>query len=164
MVPSHLMTAYHWNYRPQIPRRPEWFKEWPGGNRIAVTINVMHEWESRPRSNTARKGSMTDAGYLDFLGLSMRQYGANFGFSRLLDVFDRCGVTATVITSGLMAELFPESLREARERGHEVATAGPPLPSISVPFSIATTPLCANTSAAAKGAMASQLARRKPLF
>lgn len=121
MVPSHLMTAYHWNYRPQIPRRPEWFKEWPGGNRIAVTINVMHEWESRPRSNTARKGSMTDAGYLDFLGLSMRQYGANFGFSRLLDVFDRCGVTATVITSGLMAELFPESLREARERGHEVA-------------------------------------------
>ena len=49
MVPDDLRTAYHWNYRPQTPRRPAWFTEWPGGNRIAVTINVMHEWESRPR-------------------------------------------------------------------------------------------------------------------
>ncbi|MDP2603039.1 MAG: polysaccharide deacetylase family protein [Deltaproteobacteria bacterium] len=123
MVPENLRTAYQWNYRPQTPRRPAWFTEWPGGNRIAVTINVMHEWESRPRAGTARKGPMTTGNQvLDFLGLGAREYGANFGFTRLLDVFDRCGVKATVFASGLTAELYPESLKEARLRGHEVAS------------------------------------------
>jgi peptidoglycan/xylan/chitin deacetylase (PgdA/CDA1 family) len=58
---------------------------------------------------------------LDFLGLSARQYGANFGFWRLLDVLDKFDVKATVITSGLMADLFPNTLKEAVQRGHEVA-------------------------------------------
>lgn len=126
MVRLDLASAYHWNYRPQSPRRPDWFTQWPGGNRIAVTINIMHEWASVPTSRAVRKTSMrpmppgTD--WTDFLGLGPREYGANFGFWRLLEVLDKCGVKATVITSGLMAEIFPETLKEARQRGHEVAS------------------------------------------
>src|SRR3970282_1985025 len=118
MVPENFRTAYQWNYRPQSPRRPEWFTEWPGGNRIAVTINVMHEWEASTRASTASKSPL-DSGNtaLDFLGLGAREYGANFGLARLLEVFDRCGVKATVFASGLTAELFPESLKEVRRRG-----------------------------------------------
>ncbi len=120
---SDLKNAYQWNYRPQFPQRPDWFTEWPGGNRIAVTINIMHEWESAPRSNTSGKRPMSSGTtVLDFLGLSARQYGANFGFQRLLDVMDKYDVKATVITSGLMAELFPDTLKEAIRRGHEVAS------------------------------------------
>ena len=52
----------------------------------------------------------------------VREYGANFGIWRLLDVLDKHGVKATVITSGLMAELFPETIVEAKRRGHEIAT------------------------------------------
>ena len=45
----------------------------------------------------------------DFMALGAREYGANFGiWGRLLDVLDKHGVKATVITSGLMAELFPK--------------------------------------------------------
>lgn len=122
MMLSDLKNAYHWNYRPQSPRRPDWFTQWPGGNRVAVTINIMHEWESAPRPHTARKRPMSPgATCLDFLGLTARQYGATFGFSRLLDVLDRFEVKATVFASGLMAELFPETLKEAVRRGHEVA-------------------------------------------
>jgi peptidoglycan/xylan/chitin deacetylase (PgdA/CDA1 family) len=121
MVPSNLATAYQWNYRPQTPRRPEWFTQWPGGNRIAVTINIMHEWESQPAWKTLRK-KPAGADCIDFLSLNNRQYGANFGFSRLLDVLDRCGVKATVLCSGLMAEFFPETVKEAIKRGHEVAS------------------------------------------
>jgi peptidoglycan/xylan/chitin deacetylase (PgdA/CDA1 family) len=58
----------------------------------------------------------------DFMAMTAREYGANFGFERVLDVLDKHGVKATVMSSGLTAELFPESLREARKRGHEVAT------------------------------------------
>jgi peptidoglycan/xylan/chitin deacetylase (PgdA/CDA1 family) len=42
----------------------------------------------------------------------------------LLDVLDHHGVKATVLTSGLIGELFPDSVRAARERGHEVASHG----------------------------------------
>ena len=121
-MPGELFRRYHWNYRPQSPQRPAWFARWPDGNRIAVTINIMHEWESIPRSNTIRKRAMpSGTEYIDFLALGAREYGANFGFRRLLDVLDKVRVKATVLTSGLMAELFPETLKEAVLRGHEVA-------------------------------------------
>ena len=93
MVPTDLLRSYQWNYRPQSPRRPDWFTEWPGGNRIAVTINIMHEWESLPRSNSIQKRPMNaSASVIDFLALGAREYGANFGFPRLLDVLDKFNV------------------------------------------------------------------------
>jgi peptidoglycan/xylan/chitin deacetylase (PgdA/CDA1 family) len=59
--------------------------------------------------------------YLDFLALGAREYGANFGFQRLLNILDKFDVKATVFTSGLMAALFPDTLKEAVQRGHEIA-------------------------------------------
>ena len=53
----------------------------------------------------------------DFMALGAREYGANFGIWRLLDVLDKHGVKATVITSGMMAELFPETSWKRREEG-----------------------------------------------
>lgn len=58
----------------------------------------------------------------DFLALGGQEYGARYGIWRLLDVLDRHQIKATVITSGLVDELFPESVREVASRGHEVAT------------------------------------------
>jgi peptidoglycan/xylan/chitin deacetylase (PgdA/CDA1 family) len=124
MVSPDLVKAYQWNYRPQTPKRPSWFKEWPGGARIAVTINIMNEWESKPGPHTMGKRPMPRDTYYtdDFLGLTAREYGVNFGIWRLLDILDKHGVKATVITSGLTAELFPDSVKEALRRGHEVAS------------------------------------------
>ena len=122
MLNIDLPRLYQWDYRPQTPHRPEWFKAWPGGNRIAITVNIMHEWESVPRSNTIRKRPIVSAwDPIDFLALGAREYGANFGFRRLLDMLDTVQVKATVLTSGLMAQFFPETLKEAVQRGHEVA-------------------------------------------
>lgn len=122
MIPDDLQKRYQWNYRPQSPQWPEWFTEWPDANRLAVTIYVMHEWESVPRSASIHKRPMSPgAEVIDFLALGAREYGANFGFHRLLDVLDRFNLKATVLTSGLMAELFPATLKEAEARGHEIA-------------------------------------------
>ncbi len=119
---SDLAAAYHWNYLPRSPRRPEWFTHWPGGNRLAVSISVMHEWESSPGSFTVKKRPLAKGlDRIDFLALGAREYGVNFGLPRLLDVLDRCEVKATILSSGLTAKLFPETLAEVRKRGHEIA-------------------------------------------
>jgi len=122
MTLPDFAEAYQWHYRPQHPRRPEWFTEWPGGARMAVMLIMLHEWESVPAiARPMPKGAHHT---FDFLALGGREYGARFGVWRLLDVLDRHHVKATVVTSGLVAELFPESVREVKTRGHEVATHG----------------------------------------
>ena len=117
-----FVEAYQWNYRPQHPRRPEWFKEWPGGARMAVMLILLHEWESVPAPGRPMPSGAHHT--FDYLALGAREYGARSGIWRLLDVLDRHDVKATVIASGLVAELFPESVREVRARGHELATHG----------------------------------------
>jgi peptidoglycan/xylan/chitin deacetylase (PgdA/CDA1 family) len=122
MAYPDFVHAYQWNYRPQNPRRPDWFKEWPGGARMAVMLILLHEWESVP---APIRPMPKDAHHtFDFLALGTREYGARSGVYRLLDVLARRKVKATVITSGLVAELFPESVREVRARGQELATHG----------------------------------------
>jgi peptidoglycan/xylan/chitin deacetylase (PgdA/CDA1 family) len=122
MAYPDFVEAYQWNFRPQNPTRPEWFKEWPGGARMAVMLILLHEWMSVPEiARPMPKGSHYP---FDSLALGGREYGARFGVWRLLDVLDRHHIKATVVTSGLVAELFPESVREVQKRGHEVATHG----------------------------------------
>ena len=117
-----FVESYQWNYRPQHPRRPDWFKEWPGGARMAVILILLHEWESVP----APARPMPKAAHytFDYLALGAREYGARFGIWRLLDVLDRHNIKATVVTSGLVAELFPDSVREVTKRKQELATHG----------------------------------------
>ncbi len=108
-----FVGAYQWNYRPQHPGRPDWFTEWPGGARMAVMLILLHEWESVPAPT--RPMPKDSHHTFDYLALGAREYGARFGIYRLLDVLDRHNVKATVIASGLVAELFPGE----RARGHE---------------------------------------------
>ena len=122
MALPDFVEVYQWNYRPQHPRRPEWFTEWAGGARMAVMLILLHEWESVP--SIARPMPKGAHHIFDYLALGAREYGARFGIWRLLDVLDRHHIKATVITSGLVAELFPESVREVKTRGHELGTHG----------------------------------------
>ena len=45
-------------------------------------------------------------------------------FRRLLDIFDEAGARVTCFFLGWVAEKFPHLVREAHERGHEVASHG----------------------------------------
>ena len=82
----------------------------------------MHEWASAPRP-TGRWAS-SSGGLLqhDYNSLSGREYGFKAGVGQLMDVLTRHGVNATVMVSGLSAELWPESVRSLKARGHEIAT------------------------------------------
>jgi len=56
--------------------------------------------------------------------LSMGQYGIKRGLGRVLDAFDRFGVTATFFIPGRIAELYPATVRVIAGRGHEIAHHG----------------------------------------
>ena len=52
------------------------------------------------------------------------EYVLNQGMPRLLDLYDRYGVKATFFFTGHIAKLYPEMVKMAYERGHEVGSHG----------------------------------------
>ncbi|MBI2918971.1 MAG: polysaccharide deacetylase family protein [Chloroflexi bacterium] len=123
---QYALDWYQWDYRPKDVRRPGWFIQWPGGAQLAVTIKIMLEWESLPRPGvTGGRGMPAGSHHKeDYLALSIREYGFKAGVWRLMDMLDRQGVKATVMMSGLSAELWPDTAREIKRQGHEIATHG----------------------------------------
>jgi len=120
-MPDSFADIYQWNLRPQNPARPDWFRSWPNGARMAVQVIVLHEWETVPW-HRSRPMPATAHHKFDYMSLGAREYGARHGIWRLLDVLDKHNVKSTVLASGLIAELFPESVRAAKDRGHEIAS------------------------------------------
>jgi peptidoglycan/xylan/chitin deacetylase (PgdA/CDA1 family) len=49
------------------------------------------------------------------------EFGGRVGIWRLIELFDRHDVKATIFTPGRICELYPEPLRVAHEGGHEIA-------------------------------------------
>src|SRR5262245_18091790 len=87
---------------------------------MAFQVIVLHEWET-DRRHRSRPMPANSHYKFDFLSLGGREYGARHGIWRLLDVLERHDIRATVLTNGIVAELFPETVRSAVERGHEIA-------------------------------------------
>ena len=52
------------------------------------------------------------------------EYVLNQGMPRLLDLYDKYGVRATFFYTGYIAQLYPDVVRMAHERGHEVGSHG----------------------------------------
>ena len=52
------------------------------------------------------------------------EYVLNQGMPRLLDLYDKYGVKATFFYTGHIATLYPEVVKMAHERGHEVGSHG----------------------------------------
>lgn len=51
-------------------------------------------------------------------------FGAKVGVERIFVLFERYGLKATFAVPAIMAEIYPEMVREMIERGHEVAAHG----------------------------------------
>src|SRR5262249_5084268 len=98
---------------------PSWL--WPKKKRIAVVFNVCLEaWSDGKAPGISPMGNPLPAGVLDNMAISWAQYGAKRGIYRLLDGFARYGVKASVMTSAVLAERFPEAVKAVGDAGHEV--------------------------------------------
>ncbi|MFQ5929955.1 MAG: polysaccharide deacetylase family protein [Acidobacteriota bacterium] len=103
--------------------------QWPNGNVLAVCPIVA--WETWPDDlGTRESNQMTNRPPLppnarykrDMWVVHDHEYAEEEGIWRLLDLFDRVGIKATFVISGRTVERFPEIVRDAQRRGHEMAS------------------------------------------
>jgi peptidoglycan-N-acetylglucosamine deacetylase len=87
--------------------------EWPDGAPCALVVTVDLSPACGPDGITPKELAAEDT-----------EYGMHVGIARLLAAFDRFGVTATFATPAIVAETWPQRLREIIARGHEIAAHG----------------------------------------
>ena len=109
------------------PRAP-----WPDGARIALSLVLNYEEGSEqaiPDGDPRGEGlgeyaRAQEEGQRDLAMESMFEYGSRVGVWRLLDIFDRHGVPATVFACAMAVERNPEVASYLRDAEHEVCCHG----------------------------------------
>ena len=98
---------------------------WPRDRRVAVVFNLAWEmWSPGATSGVGPMGNLLADGIFDPNADSFGRYNATHGIPRLVSILERRGVPATLMTSALVAEAFPEQLRAHAARGHDIVGHG----------------------------------------
>ena len=95
-----------------LPSRQTYLKDfkYPDGIRTAVSFTVDFD------AMLARK-LMRDP----LLAVTKGEFGGRVGIWRLIDLFKKHGIKATIFTPGRIGELYPGALKKAASDGHELA-------------------------------------------
>lgn len=83
---------------------------WPAG--ITMAVNVTLDFDAMLLRRLMNEPPTQ---------LAKGEFGGRVGIWRMIDLFDRLGIKATVFTPGRIVELYPEALRHAHAGGHEIA-------------------------------------------
>ncbi|MDV3129898.1 polysaccharide deacetylase family protein [Mycobacterium sp. 21AC1] len=86
---------------------------WPGDTRMCLTVVVDFGPDCGPDGITAADLSTPD-----------HHYAMHGGLNALRRIFDAYGIRATFATSGVIAEIYPETLQSLSADGHEIAGNG----------------------------------------
>ena len=92
--------------------------ELPGKAKIAVSFFVA--FESFIKYSQYRRGGDKP----DYASLAYGEYGGKAGIWRIMDVLNKHGVKGTIDTNGLVAEKFPDEVRELHRAGYEIVGHG----------------------------------------
>jgi peptidoglycan/xylan/chitin deacetylase (PgdA/CDA1 family) len=96
--------------------------EWPSKARVAVMVTVM--FESWPEGKGPPYGPMASGlreGTLDLQSVSWAHYGGRTGIWRLMRLFHKFDVKATIGANAMSLERFPDAAKELARAGHEIA-------------------------------------------
>jgi peptidoglycan/xylan/chitin deacetylase (PgdA/CDA1 family) len=97
---------------------------WPGGQRIAVMVNVMYEqWSPGVAPGIGPMGDPLSNG-VDHQAMSWGAYGVRQGIWNLLALLEEFQVRANVFASGIIGQSAPDTLRAAADAGHEICAHG----------------------------------------
>ena len=97
--------------------------EWPGGNRCAVGIVV--DLRVRLDSHDGRDRVQGHPKNIELkIENDLAGFGMRIGNRRVLDLLEQHAIRATFAVPEVIARMYPESVREIMERGHEVAAHG----------------------------------------
>jgi peptidoglycan/xylan/chitin deacetylase (PgdA/CDA1 family) len=98
---------------------PEPKLQWPDGKRICCTFRVAYE--AFRKSGRFKKNASPD---VNVTSLSHANYGGAVGIWRLMDLFERTEIRATIGANGLAVEKWPETIKALHAAGHEIAAHG----------------------------------------
>ena len=94
---------------------------WPDGARVGVIFNIAYEgWSAGEVPGLGPMGNPLKPGVFDANAASWGKYGAVRGIWRALEIAARNGVTTSVMTNGVLAQDYPETIRAIQDGGHEV--------------------------------------------
>ncbi len=98
---------------------------WPGDKRLAINFNIAYEmWTPGNGSSVNPMGNVLNSDIVDPNAESYGRYNVNAGCRRLFDIMEREGVSASVFTSGLVAEHHGAELKRLADAGHEIIGHG----------------------------------------
>jgi len=101
---------------------------WPGNARVAFVVGIAFEaWDrSKPTRGGALQSPLPKDALCkrDWSTETFREFGAKVGVKRLLDICDKYGVKVSMPINGLTCEYYPELVKHAHGRGHEMVAHG----------------------------------------
>jgi hypothetical protein len=96
---------------------PEPRLQWPDGKLVCCTFRVAYEaFRERGRFKQSSKIEVNVASHAN--------YGGAVGIWRLMDVFDRDGIRATVGANGLAVKKWPDTIQALHRADQEIASHG----------------------------------------
>lgn len=106
---------------PTTIRRPGIGFRWPGGHRIGIIFNIAYEgWSDGQTPGIGPMGNPLKPGFYDSNAASWGLYGPVKGIWRALEIAARHSIRCSVMTNGVLAEKWPETIRAIHQGGHEI--------------------------------------------
>jgi peptidoglycan/xylan/chitin deacetylase (PgdA/CDA1 family) len=93
--------------------------KWPDDKKICCTFRVAYE-AFRKSGRFKRSAKIP----VNVSSLSHANYGGAVGAWRLMDIFERHGIPATIGANGLAVERWPETIKAFHAAGHEICAHG----------------------------------------
>jgi peptidoglycan/xylan/chitin deacetylase (PgdA/CDA1 family) len=93
--------------------------KWPDGRLICCTFRVAYE--AFRKSGRFKKTPKIPT---NLASLSHANYGGSVGVWRLMDIYERHGIKATIGANGLAVEKWPETIKAFHAAGHEICSHG----------------------------------------
>ncbi len=107
---------YEWsNIHTRAPVR------WPDDKSVAIFVSVNLEYYPiTPEDEPFRAPGHMVTPYPDYRHYTVRDYGNRVAVFRLLDAFEKTGVTASFAVNAAVAERYPELIQAVKAGGHEI--------------------------------------------
>jgi peptidoglycan/xylan/chitin deacetylase (PgdA/CDA1 family) len=94
---------------------------WPNGARVGVIFNIAYEgWSDGQTPGIGPMGNPLKPGFFDANAASWGHYGATRGIWRGLEIAARHNIRVSVMTNGVLAEKWPDTVRAIHDGGHEI--------------------------------------------
>jgi peptidoglycan/xylan/chitin deacetylase (PgdA/CDA1 family) len=94
---------------------------WPGEKKIGIVFRMAYEWWSDGHwPGIGPMGNPLKGGIADLNAIGWAEYGHRRGVHRVLEIFARHHIKASILVCGIMAERYPSEVRAIADLGHDI--------------------------------------------